>query len=152
MTDSDLIEARAQLEKLVRDLYQRARILFGRPPAGVSVHYIARDLASRLIDLDHPAVGPAAAREVATTLIFQVDSETFWRSQLGQLVAWHIGYPEEMVPIKLVGALLGTTRQNGYLACAQAGMRKTLDGSWLHVPTAEVLDLIRERRPLPWKA
>lgn len=152
MTDPNLIEARAQLERLVRDLYDRARVLFGRPPAGISVTYVARDLAWRLIDVDHPAVGPAAAREAASALVPNLDSESFWRSALGQLITWHIGYPQDWVPVKLVGALLGTSRQYGYQAVNEAKLQKMSNGGSLHVETAGVLALIRDRRPLPWKA
>lgn len=140
-----------QLDERVRDLYQRARIMFGRAPAGVSIAYVVHDLATRLSDIEHGTVSQTAAREAAGALVPDLDSEDFWRSALGQLIAWHIGYPQDWVPVKLVGALLGTSRQYGYQAVNEAQLQKVANGGSLHVETAGVLDLIRDRRPHPWK-
>jgi hypothetical protein len=95
-------------------------------------------------------VGPTAAREAASALVSDLDSEGFWRSPLGQVIAWHIGYPQDWVPVKLVGALLGTSRQYGYQAVNEAQLQKMTCGAALHVETAGVLDLIRDRRQAPW--
>lgn len=150
MAPVDFNEVVIQLDERVRDLYQRSRILFGRAPAGISIAYVVRDLAERLRDIEHGAVGQTAAREAAMALVSDLDSEDFWRSALGQVIAWHVGYPQDWVPVKLVGALLGTSRQYGYQAVGEARLPKMSRGAALHVETAGVLDLIRDRRPVPW--
>lgn len=149
MTSVEFDQAVAQLDERVCDLYERSRILFGSAPTGAPTTHVVRDLGERLRNTEDSTVGPTAARQVARALLADLDSENFWRSALGQVIAWHIGYPQEWVPVKLVGALLGASRQYGYQATEEARLTKMLAGGWLHVKSADVLDLIRARRPRP---
>lgn len=148
----DFATVTAQLEERVRGLYERARLLFGPLMNSAAADHlaVARDLAREL--RTSGALGADAARTVLGALVSEHDSEEFWRSPLGQVVAWHAGYPREQVPTKLVGALIGRSRQHGYQACVEAGLNKTLDGGWMQVPREGVVNLIRDRRPEPWSA
>jgi hypothetical protein len=148
ITSQELV--RDQLMNLVAGLYRRSTRLFGKCPEGVSVTYVVRDLVARLYAIDDEAASAAAASEVAECLISEPDGEEFWRTPLGRLVSWHIGYPDELVPLKLVGTLIGISRQYGYKVAYEANLAKTLRGGFLFVSRRSVRDLIRERRPAGW--
>jgi hypothetical protein len=72
------------------------------------------------------------------------DDEAFWRTPLGRIIAWHIGFPRERVQTSLVGTLLGTSRQYGYRAVA--GLDKELRDGSVTVPSDEVRRLLRVRQ------
>lgn len=149
ITSQELV--RDQLMDLVAGLYRRSTRLFGKCPEGVSVTYIVRDLVDRLHAPDDETA-TAAASEIAESLITEPDGEEFWRTPLGRLVSWHIGYPGELVPLKLVGTLIGISRQYGYKVAYEANLTKTLRSGFLFVSRRSVRDLIRERRPAGWSA
>ena len=149
MTISSQELVRDQLMDLVAGLYRRSTRLFGKCPEGVSVTYIVWDLVNRLYEHDDETA-TAAASEIAESLITEPDGEEFWRTPLGRLVSWHIGYPDELVPIKLVGTLVGVSRQYGYKMVYEANLTKTLKGGFLYASSGEVRDLIRNRRPASW--
>jgi hypothetical protein len=72
------------------------------------------------------------------------DDEAFWRTPLGRVIAWHVGFPRERVQTSLVGTLLGTSRQYGYRAVVDLD-KELRDGS-VTVPSEGVRRLLWVRQ------
>jgi hypothetical protein len=134
-----------QLATLVEEFHARARALYGASaleqfsPSTIAFAYAqALWLGGKLAEY--------TAREVAMALVGEraFDDEAFWRTPLGRIIAWHIGFPRERVQTSLVGTLLGTSRQYGYRAVA--GLDKELRDGSVTVPSDEVRRLLRVRQ------
>jgi hypothetical protein len=118
--------ARGELERAVKRLYDRARIVLGKQCEatvnGVVDWYIqeltcaARDESiAKLIRR-----GQYAAVEVALHVIDCPDF-AWWGTALGRAVAWHIGYTKQEVPREVVAAVLGISRQRVHVLVQRDG-------------------------------
>jgi hypothetical protein len=146
MIKVDRDELLDQLATLVEEFHARARALYGSPALEqYSPSAIARDYAAALV-LGGGELAEHAAREVAMALVGEraFDDEAFWRTPLGRVIAWYIGFPRERVQTSLVGTLLGTSRQYGYRAVADLD-KELRDGS-VTVPSEGVRRLLRVRQ------
>jgi hypothetical protein len=100
--------AEAQLHIHVDHLAQRAASTFGADTREVpfTVAKTVANLMRRLKNGD---------REAARTICFHVvDSygdSAFWRTALGQALAWVVGYPDPEVPQATAAVILGVSRQ-----------------------------------------
>lgn len=118
MTDPITPLESPQLEHEIRTrveaLYRRAlQVLEESVPTGKRARIAsayASELRGRHGDED---AAQGTAREIVEYLVDRADLETpdFWRTALGQAVAWHLGYPEEVVPAPIAAAILGMSRQ-----------------------------------------
>jgi hypothetical protein len=145
MIKVDYSELLDQLAALVEEFHARARVLYGAPAlAAFSPGAIARDYGVQLWCGGNAA--ERASREVAMALVGEraFDDEAFWRTPLGRVIAWHVGFPRERVQTSLVGTLLGTSRQYGYRAVVDLD-KELRDGS-VTVPSEGVRQLLRVRQ------
>jgi hypothetical protein len=142
----------AQLLDMIGTLQVRAQAIFGPGTAAfTSAQALARDYVGRLTGLTWEDA-ESTCRELAIGLLSEQDlhDEAFWKTPLGRLMSWHIGYPAPYVHLKLLGSLIGVSRQYAYRRAHELGITKGRIGDGaMTISSTDARRLVRERRPTP---
>lgn len=122
--------AAAQLYAAAKNLSQRLDAFLGSNEDGIATLLLvtADTFVQTLADAEVTEVTRATALR-ALAVMRPVTDAAFWRSALGRMISWHVGYGAAEVPRVHAAAILGVTRQrvaqmvnSGDLAVEGAGV------------------------------
>lgn len=116
MDHIDRAEARKQIEQLIERVVHRYRLLFADSVTASQREQaaVAKTIEKHLFDgFSPPEIASDVARRLAEDLLDGLEraGTDFWKTALGQTIAWHIGHPYEFVTRPQAAATLGVSKQ-----------------------------------------
>lgn len=135
-------ELRRQLYEHVSREMARARRLFGCKPQ-LTADAFTLGMLQNLGRSGDPAFARSAALIIIEELVpaSELLTTKFWRSPLGQALAWVVGYHQPTVPQATVAAIVDVSRQRIH-ELVNAGRLARINGQ---VPADAVRDLLHRR-------